>query len=344
MVYSVKPVIIEFLYYYDPCPTCQNELYFYNAEIVDRIERDYGNNVSVTRIPFFSTEGESKRKLYNIEVWEQNAIVINCEVVITGYANETYIREYVDYFLGIRPFPPIPQQQSPPPTQPSLLVLLTLSFTFGFFETFSPCLLAMLSFVLGYTITESSTFREKFLQVMTFGTGFITATFLMFIITAVGLISVATMLHVQRVLMWVVCAFAILFGFDMLGFSVFKKFKIKFETKLLMQRLTKKFALTYVGLAALGFLFYFLDPCIAPIFVVMVAVSQQALLLEFMPLVLLVFCLGVMIPFIGIGFLSGSISRLVRGTYRHRSKIRAISGLILMGYALYLIVLYLPLT
>jgi hypothetical protein len=35
------------------------------------------------------------------------------------------------------------------------------------------------------------------------------------------------------------------------------------------------------------------------------------------------------------------MSKLARSTYRHRSKIRAISGLILMAYAVYLIIVYL---
>jgi cytochrome c biogenesis protein CcdA len=344
IAYSVEPVIIEFLYYYDPCPTCPNDLYFYNTKVVDSIESDYGNNVSVIRIPFYSVEGEEKRKLYDIKVWEQNAIVINREVVITGYANETYIREYIDYFLGLRSSPPTPPQQPSFPTQLNLPALLALSFTFGFFETFSPCLIAMLSFVLSYTITELSSFREKFSQVMVFGAGFVIATFLMFTVTAAGIISVAAMLRMQHVLMWIICAFAILFGLDLLGFNIFKIFKIKVETKPLIQRLTKKYALTYTGLTVLGFLFYFLDPCIAPVFVVMLTASQQALLPEFLLLVLLTFCLGVTIPFIGIGFLSGSISKLVRSTYRHRFKLRAISGVILICYALYLIISYLPRT
>ncbi|MEM3641641.1 MAG: hypothetical protein QXH37_06960, partial [Candidatus Bathyarchaeia archaeon] len=248
-VYSAEPVTIEFLYYYDPCPTCPKELYLHNKEVVDRIESNYGNNVSVMRIPFYSAEGEEKRKQYNIKVWEQNAIVINCEVVITGYADETYVRECVDYFLGLKPSLPVSPQQPSSPTQTSLLALLTISFAFGFFETFSPCLIVMLSFILSYTITELSSFREKFSQVMSFGAGFVIATFLMFAITAVGIISVATMLHMQHVLMWIFCAFAILFGFNLLGFNIFKIFKIKAETKPLIQRLTKKYAFTYTGLA-----------------------------------------------------------------------------------------------
>ena len=50
---------------------------------------------------------------------------------------------------------------------------------------------------------------------------------------------------------------------------------------------------------------------------------------------------GAIIPFIGIGIFAGSVSKLARVTYRQRFLIRAISGLILIGYALYLIVFYL---
>jgi thiol:disulfide interchange protein len=72
------------------------------------------------------------------------------------------------------------------------------------------------------------------------------------------------------------------------------------------------------------------------IFGVMLDTFQQTLL-TFLPLVLLVFCLGVMVPFVGIGFLAGSISKLTRSTCRHRSEIRAISGIVLMSYAIYFI-------
>ena len=54
-----------------------------------------------------------------------------------------------------------------------------------------------------------------------------------------------------------------------------------------------------------------------------------------------VFCLGAIIPFIGIGIFAGSVSKLARVTYGQRFLVRAISGLILIGYALYLIAFYL---
>jgi len=63
--------------------------------------------------------------------------------------------------------------------------------------------------------------------------------------------------------------------------------------------------------------------------------------LEVFPLIIAVFSLGILIPFLGIGISAGILSKLVRSTYRHRFKIRAISGAILIGYAGYLITAYL---
>jgi cytochrome c biogenesis protein CcdA len=326
IVHSMEPVIVEFLYFFDPCPACPKEIYIHNTQVVDHVESEYGDKVLVERIPFFSEEGQGKREQYHIEVWDQNAIVINCEVVITGYANETYVRDFIDYYLGVKPSPPQPPSLSP---QPSLWALLALAFSFGFFETFSPCLIAMLSFVLSYTIGKTTQFREGVLQVMAFGGGFVSAALLLGL--TVGLIFLS-MPALHNVLMWIVCIFAIIFGFNLLGLL-----NMPFKTKPLVRKLAKKYGFTYPGFIVLGFLFYFLDPCIAPIFVAMLPL----VLPEFLTLIFLVFCLGVMIPFVGIGLLAGSISKLTRSTYRHRSKIRAASGLILITYALYLITFYL---
>jgi len=208
--------------------------------------------------------------------------------------------------------------------------VFALAFSFGFLETFSPCLLALLSFVLSYTVGEATRYKEGLLQVLSFGIGFVVAT------VSVGLTLGLMFLFEQtyhRILTWIVCALAILFGLNLLG--LFRS--ISPETKPLVQNLSKKYAFTYGGLLLLGFLFYFLDPCIAPIFVAMLPLLTH----EYLPLIILVFSLGVILPFILVGVFATSISTLARGTYRHKSKIRAVSGLILIAYALYLIIFYL---
>jgi cytochrome c biogenesis protein CcdA len=212
-------------------------------------------------------------------------------------------------------------------------VNVSLAFVFGFFETFSPCLIILLSFLLSYTIGETTTFKDGFSQVMVFGVGFISAALLLGLTAAFVFYSVPF----QNALVWVVCIFAIIFGLNTMGLDIARIFKIKNETKPLVQRLTKKYGKTYIGIITLGFLFYFLDPCIAPFFFALVPLVMNV---NF-TLIVLAFSFGVMVPFVGIGVVTGSISKLARNMYRHKSKIRIISGLILICYAIYLIVFHL---
>jgi len=207
-----------------------------------------------------------------------------------------------------------------------LMAILTLAITLGFFETFSPCIMIILSFILSYTISKTTGFKSGFLQVMTFGAGFLSAAAILGLASGMVFLSMPTL---QFYLTWIVCIFAILFGLGLLGIL-----KAPFETKPLIRKLARKYAFTYVGLAILGFVFYFLDPCIAPIFISMVPILFSGYLIP----ILLVFCVGAAVPFVCIGLFAGSISKLVRGTYKHQFIIRAISGLLLIGYALYLII------
>jgi len=219
------------------------------------------------------------------------------------------------------------------PSFSSPTAMFMLAFSFGFFETFSPCLIILLSFILSYTIDKTTRFKEGFSKVMIFGTGFLFATLLLAV--TLGLIFLS-MPMLQYSLTWGVCVFALIFGLNLLGILRFPS-KISLQSKPLIQKLTGKYVITYAGLFLLGFTFYFLDPCIAPIFVSMIPI----LLPEMLLFTLSVFSLGAIIPFIGIGLFAGSVSKLVRITYRHRFKVRAISGLILIIYALYVIISYL---
>jgi cytochrome c biogenesis protein CcdA len=324
VVYSSKQVTVEFLYSNpqdDPlyCGKCPPWVALYNQFLaknntVNNMRRDYESEVVFEWIDITSHEGEEKQQLYQVS---PNSLVINGEIKIEGDFNETYIREIIDSIL---------KEISPPP-QPSepLIPILALAFSFGFFDSFSPCIMALLSFVLSYTVAKTTRFKESILQVMLFGVGFV------FAALSIGLtigLTLRSLQAFQVVLIWIVCFFAIFFGLNLLGLL-----KISVETKPVVKNLARKYVFTHGGLVLLGFLFYFLDPCIAPIFVAMVPI----LFLEALPLVLLVFSLGVMLPFFLVGFLAGSISKLARGTYKHKSEIRAISGLILIAYAIYLI-------
>ena len=329
---STEQVIIEFLYL-DPslspygCPPCSglrpspmraHPDFLNKSETLNRIQNDYGSQVLVERIEYYSPEGLEKASLYN--VIRPNSIVINGELVIAEDFDEAYIREVIDAALeGTLPSSPV---------EPRPLSLVT-AFSLGFFETFSPCLLALLSFVLSFTVGKTSRFKESFLHVMTFGMGFVSAVVLLGVTTVALTFFFTPML--QNTLMLGVCIFAILFGIIVILFGLMNK---PFQTKPVVKELARKYAATYIGLFLLGFLFYFLDPCIALlIFPVLVMLQTSEFVFS-----LFVFCVGVVLPFVGIGILAGSISTLVRSAYRHRSTIRVISGFILVVYGFYLII------
>lgn len=342
MTFANELVIIEFLYHdpksedWDPfCEPCilEYEAFIRKNETMKKIQSDYEGEVQVNWIEFNSQEAQNLKVLFKIT--QPNSIVIRSRensTIIEGNFNETHIREVIDaYLIGT----------SPPPNPTSdLVAILALSFSLGLLETISPCLLILLSFILSLTIGETKQFKDGVFTVISFGLGFVSAATILLIGLTEGLIALSSMRNFANTLMYSACIFAIIFGLHLLGFNLFGKFKAKIEIKPLISELTKKYALTYMGLVFLGFFFYFLDPCMAPIFSLMLAAIPCTLPQEYLLLIFLVFSLSVFIPFIGIGIFAGSISKLVRTIYRHKSKIRAISGLILVAYSVYIIVLY----
>jgi cytochrome c biogenesis protein CcdA len=304
-------VLVEFFYLPSGCSTCDRA-----KPSVLEIEKQYGERILVKWVDVRDAEGFQRFRQYALN--RVPAVVVNCEYkILSSEITLERLRAVLDAYLG----------ETPPPPSPSAPLSLIAAFTLGFFETFSPCLIAILSFILSYTVGEATRFKEGMLRVMTFGVGFVSAAVVLGATFALALVSIP---NLQNVMMWIICVFVFIFGLNLLGL-----FKMPIQTKPLVKKLTERYAFTYVGLFSLGFLFYFLDPCIAPFLFTILAMLQRS---EFI-LPLLLFCLGAIIPFIGIGIVAGSASKLARKTYKHRTKIRVISGIILISYAIYLIVL-----
>lgn len=327
---SSSGVVVEFLYY-DPskdpnyCPVCPTWTKAYEAfltknETVSRIQADYGSRVTFnwTQFPVGWAPVEHMAEFDSLTIKSDQGNV----TTVQGDFNETYIRAVIDAYLqGTTPSPPSPPQP--------LMAVLAVAFLFGFFETFSPCLMVLLSFVLSYSLGKARRFRDGLFQVGCFGVGFVGAALSLGL--AVGALSLGIG-SFYRVSTLIVCVFAILFGLYQM--RLFKKTLV--ETKPIIKTLAKRYAFTYGGLLALGFAFYFLDPCIAPVFFAMLPLMTH----EYLPLIVLTFSVGVILPFIFIGLLSGSLSKLTRVTYKHKAEIRTVSGLILVGYGVYLLILF----
>lgn len=94
-----------------------------------------------------------------------------------------------------------------------------------------------------------------------------------------------------------------------------------------MQRLSKKFGYTVLGLFFLGILFFFVKgPCAFPLFNFWLASVELGGTLFDLSLFLL-FIVGLLVPFIGIGIIGGGTPKLARKLReKYRSQIRALSG------------------
>ena len=323
-----NPVTVKF-FYSDPskdpryCATCPAWQAFYRDFLdknttITKISKDY-ENVMFEWVDTTTEAGMAEKQSCNLT--SPNSLLVNNRTKIEGAFSETYIREAID--AAIKEINP-----PPPPSKP-LLPILTSALLFGFFESFSPCLIALLSFILSYTLGETARSKENFIQVMKFGLGFTLAALSLGLLTGLLFVSLQPF---RDLLAWTTCILALLLALNLLGL-----FKTPLETKPYLQKLTKKYVFTLGGLALLGFLFYFLDPCIAPVFFATIPLLSS----ETFPIILTVFCLGVVLPFFLIGLLAGSISKLTRLTHKHKSRIRAASGLILIAYILYVIFFYL---
>jgi len=326
--YSVGQITVQFLYW-DPttdpqyCGSCPAWAALYQEFLtknatVTALQNNY-TQVDFQWIDFNSQAGVDLRNSLNIT--SPNSLMINGTIKIQGDFNETYIREAIDDLLNET----LPPTQSPTP----LLPLLASAFLIGSLQTFSPCLIALMSFVVGYTVGDAAKPKNSFSRVMTFGIGFLIATMVVGFVLSIILLSLPTL---QTALTWTVCIFALLFGLSLTGLL-----KTPFTSKSLMAKLTGIRPSTSGGLFLLGFLFYFIAPCVAPIFFATLSVLFQG----FLAIVLVAFSLGVIVPFLVLATLTSSISKFAQVTGKNKRKIRFVSGLILIGYALYIILFHL---
>ena len=329
IAHASEPIRAEFLYW-DPsndprfCSTCPSWSALYddfltkNATIAS-LAKGFDGKAVFEWIDITSANGSLEKQKYNVS--SPNSLVINGTIKVEGSFNETQIREQINTLLaGFNP---------PNQTANGLLPLIALAFTFGILETVSPCLIALMSFVLGYTLGETTGTRNNFWKVMTFGVGFVIAAI------SVGFafdIMFLSLQEYQDALAWIVCIVALFLGLGLLGVI-----KLPLEAKSLMRKLTGIQFHSLGGLVLLGFLFYFIDPCLAPIFFATLPIISPTEL----PIILSFFCVGLMVPFLLIGILSNSIPKLAKTMGKHKSKIRRVSGLLLIAYVLYVILFHL---
>jgi cytochrome c biogenesis protein CcdA len=324
-VFAQSPVSIEF-FYYVPCATCPGSgigEYIEASNLVDRIESDYGNQVQAERVDRTTAEGRERYVEYGLT--GAQVIVINRKIILQGNElTEENLRRYIDAYL----------RGDDPATNTFQPVTAFFAFSTGLLSGFSPCLMAMLGFILSYTTGTVSSFKSGMFRVSIFGIGFISALLLIGAVFAAVLISIPSF---ATTMTWMATALIIAVGLNFVGLlplpSAIRSLGQKLGSRGRVE-LAQRYRSTTIGLFSLGFLFYFVSICTAPLSFTVLPTLSAPNNIYLLPL----FGIGALLPFLLVGIVAGGSPALAKRIgQQHRFKIRALSGAILLLYSVWLI-------
>jgi len=319
-VYAENVVYIEFFFFDPPCHTCPSwretwETFVNASKLMVAIQNEYGNQVQIERVDTTTPDGIDRFNQYNLI--EAQAVVINQKIKLEGEElTKENLKNYIDAYLS-------GEDPSANLVQPISALAV---FSLGLFSGFSPCLMAMLAFILSYASGTASNFRSGMFRVLVFGIGFILAIMLLGTLVTTTLMSIPSL---YKAIMWTVSILMILIGLNLIGLL-----NVLFRLELFAQKMTKKYGTTTIGLFILGFIFYFVNCCAVPLsYTVLPTLTAPGNMY-----LLALFGVGVLIPFLSVGIVAGGSSTLAKRIIKqYRYKIRAISGVILLVYSAWFI-------
>jgi len=213
-------------------------------------------------------------------------------------------------------------------------ITLLGSFGAGFFSSFSPCLLAVLSFIIAYTAGTSKKALMILLKSIFFGLGITTA----YVLVAIMFLKLGQ--AIPDTYAYLISLFGAIITF-VLGLNLinsgFDLVELPITTKHFAQKMTHKFALSYglIGVFILGIIFSVIKlPCAAIILPLLIdeaiTGSNASAFLK-----VTFYGLGVLIPFVAIGVV-GAFTKNVARDLRWNPTVRFI-GWVVVGLVVIII-------
>lgn len=318
-VVGADPVTIQY-FHQKGCHDCE-----ITDPIVNRIEAQYENMV-ITRIETSTVDGFNRWNKYGF--LEVPAIVINNETKlpkeeITEEKLKTLIDEYLAAEENITEYT---TEEATRKEQENEYINTNLNLPFayslGLFAGFSPCLMAILGFLLSFTAGTSNSAKSGMIRATVFGLGLVGS----YLVLGLCLLSFQKSIPDLESFSFVTGIVVILIGLNLLGIL---KSPVVLDNY--FRSSARKYAGTLGGVFFLGILFSFVKvPCTAPMLLVLLnktitngTVNDLALLLAFSG--------GVLTPFAGVGLIGGyTLSKQIRSYKMYLKKISGFA-LILLG-------------
>lgn len=323
-VACADPVTIQY-FHQKGCHDCE-----ITDPIVDRIEAQYNNSIIITRFETSTIEGfnqwnkygflevpaivmNNETKIPKEEITEENLKMLIDEYLMEEENNTEYIVEDI-------------KENEPDNEYINTKLNLPFAYSLGFFAGFSPCLMAILGFLLSFTAGTSNSAKSGMIRSMVFGFGLVGS----YLVLGLCLLSFRRSIPDLEVFSIVTSSIVILIGLNLLGIL---KSPVVLDN--FFQNSARKYAGTLSGVFLLGVLFSFIKvPCTAPMLLVLLnktitngTTNDLALLFAFSG--------GVLTPFMGIGLIGGyTLSKQVRS---YRTFLKKISGIVLILLGLWMI-------
>lgn len=310
---SATPINIEY-YFINGCSVCEHF-----KPLMTDLEQDYGTSISVTYIDVQTPEGlESWRQYGFLEV---PAVVVNGTIKIPREKiTEEHIRAAIEQSIS----------ENKQKTSSHVIDWdIPFAYSLGLFSGFSPCLMAILGFLLVYVTGSGEGLRSSLMNSLIFGLGLVTA----YVVIGCCVLLAGMSLGGFSSYLTIVAGFITILA----GVNLMEVFKLPVTTNTFIQSSLQKYSTTLAGLFLLGMLFSIVKaPCAAPmIFILLSKVLIDGTVQDLS--LLLVFGAGVLTPFLGIGIIGGYNSpKRIR---KHRKLMKTGSGIILIGFGVWLIFL-----
>jgi cytochrome c-type biogenesis protein len=311
-IHASAGVIVPVEYYYmDGCSDCDHV-----KPLIAEVDQNLSGTISITYIDVGTPEG--------LELWQQYgflevpALVINGTIKIPKEEiNQNRLETEIQRCLT---------GEETKENDLSVDWSIPLAYALGFFSGFSPCLMAILGFLLVYVAGTDKGMKSSILSAGAFGLGLVTA----YLIIGICVLLIGVSFSgAENYLTFIAGLILILVGANLTGIL-----KVPFSTEGFIKRSVPKYAASFFGLFFLGVLFSFVKvPCAAPLLLVLLSKILSDGTIQSLSL-LIFFGAGVLTPFLGVGVLGGyeSATRI----RNHRRIIRVTSGLILIGVGLWM--------
>ena len=206
----------------------------------------------------------------------------------------------------------------------------------GFLSFFSPCILPVIPVYIGYFTEGSKKVSEKktthffswaMLKAVIFVAGLSTS----FVLLGFGAGALGRVIYGQWFL--TICGIiVIILGIHQTGLLKFKF--LNREKRLQVERSQKS---DFIGAYLLGFTFSFgWTPCVGPVLAAVLGLSSTRGSAAYGGLLMLMYSIGLMIPFLIMAIFSDYLLSRIKNIYKHMNKIKIVGGLliILMGLLL----------